>query len=87
MEKNRRDALRKVVVSDGNYGIPEQVGYFHAWGTNADFTESGAAHWTVAIVELEDGRVIEVAPSKIRFVDAVDDVQHSTAVSDKASVG
>lgn len=46
-----------------------QKGKFHQWGINFEEFENGAASYTVALVELEDGVIVEVEPSRIKFVD------------------
>lgn len=44
-------------------------GIFHTWGSNYEEFESGPGNYTVAIVELEDGRVVEVLPKDLIFTD------------------
>lgn len=42
-------------------------GMFHLWGVSYEEYESGPANYTVAIVELNDGTIVEVLPSKLKF--------------------
>ena len=46
----------------------EVVGKFHRWGdTFEEFRESPTMQFTMAIIELADGRVVEARPSNIQF--------------------
>jgi hypothetical protein len=47
------------------------AGYFHQWANAYEEFESGAGNYTVAIIELSDGKIVEVLPSNVMFVDAV----------------
>lgn len=43
-------------------------GLFHQWGSAYEEFESGAGNYTVALVEVGGGEIVEVLPSKIKFV-------------------
>jgi hypothetical protein len=59
---------RECIVHGGEHGEPKR-GWFHQFGTSYYSDGAGDQHdRTVAIVEMEDGRVIEVEPSQVRFV-------------------
>ncbi len=48
----------------------EVIGKFHCWGdTFEEFRESPPMQFTVAIVELEDGKIVEGIPSNVQFLD------------------
>ncbi len=54
---------------DGSGGYT-QNGYFHGFGTRAHLADDGRdIPVTYAIIELEDGRVKQVEPTIIIFVD------------------
>ncbi|MDF2841648.1 MAG: hypothetical protein K0R00_74 [Herbinix sp.] len=44
-------------------------GLFHPWGSDYEEFDNGAVNFTVAIVELPNGGIIEVLPEKLRFTD------------------
>lgn len=44
-------------------------GVFHQWGINYEEFDTGPGNYTVAIVELEGGRVVEVIPTRVQFLD------------------
>lgn len=49
---------------------PAKVGTFHRWGTAITYDDANQPHdKSIAIVELEDGKVIEVSPSEVKFTD------------------
>lgn len=48
-----------------------EKGYFHQWGNCYEEFENGPGNYSVAIIELEDGRVIEANPSDIHFTDVI----------------
>lgn len=68
--------MRKVTVQiwkpkDGKANYEQHDGLFHCWGSELFEQNDGpAVSFTVAIVELEDGSVIESPPSLMRFIDA-----------------
>lgn len=45
------------------------IGTFHQWGINYEELSDGIGNYTVAIVELEGGRVVEVIPTRVQFLD------------------
>lgn len=48
------------------------LGYFHQWGVAFEEFEDGPGHYTTAIVELPDGRVIMPAADEITFLDPIE---------------
>jgi hypothetical protein len=44
-------------------------GLFHKWGNAYEEFESGPGNYTVGLVELSDGEIVEVLPSHLKFVD------------------
>lgn len=44
------------------------VGFFHQWAVMYEELRDGVGNITVALVELQDGRIVEVLPSNVRFV-------------------
>ena len=44
------------------------LGLFHQFGNAYEEFESGAGNYTVAIVELADGTVVEVLPTNLKFI-------------------
>lgn len=48
----------------------EITGKFHRWGDRfEEFRESPAMQFTMAIIELEDGKIMEAIPSNVQFID------------------
>lgn len=45
------------------------VGLFHQWGNDYEEFESGPGNFTVAIVELPDGKIVTPAARDICFLD------------------
>lgn len=45
-------------------------GVFHQWGINYEEFDTGPGNYTIAIVELADGTVVEVLPSRVKFLDS-----------------
>lgn len=43
-------------------------GVFHQWASAYEEFESGAGNYTVALVETPSGEIVEVLPSKLRFI-------------------
>lgn len=43
-------------------------GVFHQWASAYEEFESGAGNYIVALIELENGEIIEVLPSNIKFI-------------------
>jgi len=44
-------------------------GLFHCWGSAYEEFESGTGNYTVALVEISGGNVVEVLPSNITFLE------------------
>ena len=45
------------------------TGRFHQWGQSYEEFENGPGNFTVALVELSDGTIVEVLPPNLKFVD------------------
>lgn len=43
-------------------------GVFHQWASAYEESSEGFGNYTVAIVELPDGTITEVLPSRIKFI-------------------
>jgi hypothetical protein len=43
-------------------------GLFHQWAVKYDEFESGPGNYTVALVEISDGTIVEVLPFNLKFV-------------------
>ena len=43
-------------------------GVFHEWGSAYEESNTGFGNYTIAIVEQEDGTIVEVLPSNIKFI-------------------
>lgn len=43
-------------------------GLFHQWANSYEEFESGPGNFTVALVEIEDGTIIEILPCNIKFI-------------------
>lgn len=47
-----------------------ELGYFHCWGVNyEEFPDIGIGQYTVAIVELKNGKVITTSADSIQFLE------------------
>lgn len=57
-------------------------GLFHKWEDKVDLGShtTGEKRYTVGIVELEDGSVIQAYPREIKFVDGWVDVIHDSLI-------
>ncbi len=53
-------------------------GVFHGWGVNYHEFESGPGNFTIAIVEMLDGKVKEIEPQDVVFIDKALTVQQSS---------
>lgn len=62
----------------GKYGFWEknkwtyedfELGYFHYFGCDYEEFETGAGNYSVAIIELPDGKVVKVNPNDLQFLD------------------
>ncbi len=70
--------LTEMVYDTPRSGRPTPVkkpGHFHQFGTEAQYSNVGDERIsvTVAIVELEDGKVIKADPTDIEFLDKASD--------------
>jgi len=45
-----------------------QEGVFHYWGNTYEEFKSGVDNYTVALIELENGEMVEVLPTNIKFI-------------------
>ncbi len=46
-----------------------ELGYFHTWGNDYEEFETGAGNYSIAIVELPDGKIVKVNPNDLKFLD------------------
>ena len=44
-------------------------GKFHEWGSKFEEFDTGPGNYTVGIIELQSGQIVETEPSAIKFVD------------------
>ena len=44
-------------------------GRFHGWGVDFEEFENGVGNYTVGIIELDNGQIIEAIPGRIKFLD------------------
>jgi len=68
----KKEDLRKVTFTEYEDGSGKYVncGYFHIWGTEAIPQDNGMdIPRTIAIVEMLNGKIQEIAPFRIKFVD------------------
>lgn len=49
--------------------VKDVIGLFHHWGSNYEEFSSGPANYTVAIIELPGGRIIEAIPTDVQFME------------------
>lgn len=62
---------RKVIAKVWNTEAREErdcVCTFHQWGMESEEVMNGVLNNTVAIVELEDGRIVTVLPHDVKFI-------------------
>ena len=45
-----------------------ELGYFHQWGNGFEEFEDGVRNYSIAIVELPDGKVVTPEPNEIVFL-------------------
>ena len=43
-------------------------GLFHQWANSYEEFESGPGNYTIALVEIEDGTIVEILPYNIKFI-------------------
>ena len=53
---------------DGTFKQIDIEGNFHHWGVNYEEFETGPGNYTVAIIELDNGKVVEAMPDTVRFL-------------------
>ncbi len=55
---------------NGKWATKEfDLGYFHKWGCSFEEFETGAGNYSVALVELPSGKIVEVLPNDLEFLD------------------
>lgn len=61
--------FRKLVTGTGVWetGFPNE-GLFHQWACTYNELPSGPGNYTVALIELPDGKIEEVFPFEMKFV-------------------
>ena len=59
--------------SSGGHYEEFENGVFHQWGSNYEEFENGAGNYSVAIVELPDGKVVMPNADDIQFTGIVED--------------
>lgn len=56
-----------------SYWYEFDLGYFHEWGMNyEEFGDIGVGNYSVAIVELPDGRIVMPVADDIVFIDLIE---------------
>lgn len=64
--------MRSVMVtiwdSEQSKYLTRVPGKFHCWGSSYKEFESGPGNYSVAIIELEDGRIKQIVPDDVQFV-------------------
>ena len=45
-----------------------ELGFFHCWGCSFEEFENGAGNYSIAIVELPNGKIIMPMPNEIEFI-------------------
>ncbi len=53
-------------------------GLFHCWGANYIEFEAGPGNYTIGIVELKGGRIVECDPMNIHFLTDADEKSRET---------
>lgn len=59
----------KAMTWDGGKRVPVE-GLFHQWGQGYEEFQSGPGNYTVALIELDDGRIVEGVPDTVVFLQA-----------------
>lgn len=74
MDKLRRCKGKTSVYENGKWHEETfELGYFHGFGSNyEDFGDNGVGNYTVAVVELPDGRVVMPVADNITFIDRIE---------------
>jgi len=66
---------------DGKYVNKEfEHGIFHQFGVNYEELSCGVGHWTTAIVELEDGKIVTPAADMIQFINVNESEWHDESI-------
>lgn len=62
--------LRKVKGKyfEKNQWCEFNFGYFHTWGIEFEQIGIEVANYSIALVELEDGRIVKVLPENLLFI-------------------
>ncbi len=64
--------MRKVIVRIYDRSLREWLdgveGTFHMWGQSYDEYREGPGNYTMAIIELPDGRVVTALPGDVKFL-------------------
>ena len=64
------DAAHKRIAGTGCWEEEyTQAGLFHEWGSDYETLEDGVGNYTIAIIELPNGEIVEILPSNIKFVE------------------
>ena len=59
----------KAEMRENGKAIPVE-GLFHQWANQyEDCGDAGIANYTVALIELDDGRIVEAIPDTVVFLD------------------
>lgn len=75
----------KAEIWDNGKKIPVD-GLFHRWAQQfEDCGDAGIGNFTVALVELDDGRIVEAAPDTVMFLDVDRGAQSSDELKDAAA--
>lgn len=64
-----RSCKGKYWSNESNHYEEFEKGIFHQWGSNYEEFENGAGNYSVAIVELPNGKVIMPCANDIQFTD------------------
>ena len=68
----------KAMIFENREQVPVE-GLFHRWAQQyEDCGDAGIGNYTVAIIELDDGRVVEANPDTVVFLDRVPGVEPVT---------
>lgn len=57
----------KAMVYDNGKKVPVE-GWFHEWGCDYEEFDSGPANFSVAIIELDNGKIVEALPCSVVFL-------------------
>lgn len=65
-----REVIFKTWIKQDRKWSEPTKGLFHQWGSSFLEFETGPANFTVAIIEIEDGSIVEAMPPDVKFVDS-----------------